>query len=104
MKAQSSLQSMLSLQPQKGPMEKENAVIGSNGAQGLGSATASAKEISGSNEGRKTVTARQMVVALEGIVEALKAKNSPEVVNFRQNERSRITNFVAKYLGCNTVS
>lgn len=39
-----------------------------------------------------------MVKALEQIVESLKAKNSPEVVNFRAMERSKVTNFLKKYL------
>lgn len=47
---------------------------------------------------RKTSTAQQLVSALEEIVEALKAKNTPEVVNFRLVERTKITNFLKKYL------
>lgn len=47
---------------------------------------------------RKTAPAHQLVKVLEHIVESLKAKNSPEVVNFRSVERTKITNFLKKYL------
>jgi hypothetical protein len=48
---------------------------------------------------KKSATAQQLVNAFEIIVECLKAKNSPEVVNFRALERSKITNFLKGYLG-----